>query len=86
MSKWRDDHLIKCKHGRLLWKIVCIHLIKGKSLEWCAVAGQDWLCPECMCKDDRQNIANLRPVCIRCVGELRAKFDRNYEPEKEVTK
>lgn len=89
VSRSKDVGLIKCKHGMLPWSIVCIHLIHGESREWIQLptdepGSYDWICPECDKRWEqvviKKQIDDLRPVCIVCVDELRARFDRNYKP------
>jgi hypothetical protein len=86
-----DIDLIQCKHGKLPWRIVCVHLINGSSTEWIPIVYSDsdfndWACPECEKQWDefmeKTKLDYVAPVCIRCIDDIRCVFDRNYNKEK----
>ncbi len=85
--------LIQCgDHKWAPWSIVCIHLIDGHCREWVALESSsdetdhDWVCPDCAdamaeCEPSKEIVANLRPVCIHCVRQLRRQLDPVFQED-----
>ena len=70
--------LIQCgDHGYAPWGVVCVHLIKGTSKEWCRLdnpdGNTDWVCPSCLANLTDENIENLHAICMHCIRKIQAK-------------
>ncbi len=76
--------LIRCgDDGYAPAVVVCVHLLRGTSTDWCAVPSgdpevdYDWLCADCWKRRDTIGVEEIRAICMFCAHRLRGKAQQN---------